>query len=88
MEKELAKPRQLVDFIKADWLVDEAQEARVLAPTSLISSSTSSSPPLLQGETIKKQMSKCCTFYVPIIPSRCLPICYSLAGAVKEEKEM
>lgn len=86
MEKEPAKPRQLVDFIKADWLANEAQEARVLAPTSLISSS--SSPPSLQGETIKKQMSKCCTFYVPIIPSRCLPICYSLAGAVKEEKEM
>lgn len=31
-------PWQLVDPIKADWLVNEAREARVLVPTSLLSS--------------------------------------------------
>lgn len=33
-------------------------------------------------------MSKGCTFYILIIPVLCLPICYSLTSAVKEEKEM
>lgn len=49
-EREPAEPRQLVDFIKADWLVNEAQGARVLAPTSLLSSSSSSPLPLLQRD--------------------------------------
>lgn len=36
--KESAYPWQLVDPIKADWLVNEAREARVLVPAGLFSS--------------------------------------------------
>ena len=43
--------------------------------------------PLLQRKTIKKQMSKRCTFYVLIIPALCLSICYSLTSAVKKKKK-
>lgn len=77
-------PWQLVDPIKADWLVNEAREARVLVPTGLFS--THSLTPLLQRKTIKKRMSKCCTFYVLIIPTLCLSICYSLSSAVKKKR--
>lgn len=35
IEKKSAYPWQLVDPIKADWLVNEAREARVLVPTGL-----------------------------------------------------
>lgn len=78
-------PWQLVDPIKADWLVNEAREARVLVPTSLFSAH--SLTPLLQRKTIKKQMSKRCTFYVLIIPALCLSICYCLTSAVKKQKK-
>lgn len=76
-------PRQLVDPIKADWLLNEAQEARVLVPTGLFC--THSLTPLRQRNTIKrKPMSKCCTFYVLIIPALCLSICYSLSATNKD----
>lgn len=38
---------------------------------------------LLQRKTIKKRMSKRCTFYVLIIPALCLSICYRLTHTVK-----
>lgn len=79
-------PWQLVDPIKADWLVNEAREARVLVPTSLLSSC--SLTPLLQWKTIKKQMSKRCTFHVLIIPALCLSICYSLTSAVNRKRRI
>lgn len=78
-------PWQLVDPIKADWLVNEAREARVLVPTGLFSAH--SLTPLLQRKTIKKRMSKRCTFYVLIIPTLCLSICYSLSSAVKKREK-
>lgn len=83
-ERESVYPWQLVDPIKADWLVNEAQEARVLVPTGLFS--VHSLTPLLQRKTIKKRMSKRCTFYVLIIPALCLSICYSLTSVIKGGK--
>lgn len=82
---ELVYPWQLVYPIKADWLVNEAREARVLVPTGLFSAH--SLTPFLQRKTIKKRMSKRCTFYVLIIPTLCLSICYSLSSAVKKKKK-
>lgn len=48
-ERESPHPWQLVDPIKADWLANEAREARVLVPIGLFSRSLPHSTPAAKG---------------------------------------
>lgn len=47
-ERESVYPWQLVDPIKADWLVNETREARVLVPTGLFFRSLPHSAPAVK----------------------------------------